>query len=383
MKKYAVLLFVGFLVSCKSVPDIPVVADVEELNRQIKNAPHDITAIHKQIIKTQHSLKKQVTDVEQLLSALKAIVDHQWGKENSQQPSRKKYVKYSNDYQARAIIDFENNRVEVETIAQEEPKTLLVKAITTTLLTSSDPNKTDIFSSKTPELGDEPFLYKQVLDHDGVAIRYRWRANRFSEYLVKNQLTKKNSYGHVIHSVSFPLVDNNEHLRKEKFSQYVLTAAKKYRVSAALIYAVIETESSFNPYAVSSANAYGLMQVIPATAGKDVYQRVKKRAGQPSKAMLFKPQYNIDIGSAYLSILRDDYLSKITKAQSKHFAIISSYNGGAGNVLRIFNQNRDIAFRQINSLSASTFYEILITKHPKQESRRYLQKVTAAEKKYQ
>nr|MDC2856044.1 transglycosylase SLT domain-containing protein [Ningiella sp. W23] len=45
----------------------------------------------------------------------------------------------------------------------------------------------------------------------------------------------------------------------------------------------METESSFNPHAVSSSNAYGLMQVIPATAGRDVYQKIKKYPGNQPK----------------------------------------------------------------------------------------------------
>ncbi|MCK8104803.1 murein transglycosylase domain-containing protein [Pseudoalteromonas sp. 2CM36K] len=53
-----------------------------------------------------------------------------------------KYVKYSNDYQARAIIDFEQGTVKVETIALKNTISLLQQAIVMTLLTSSDPDKT-------------------------------------------------------------------------------------------------------------------------------------------------------------------------------------------------------------------------------------------------
>lgn len=380
---FVVACFFLLIGGCKTLDELPAVVDLRELGEQMKNSPEDVKKIHQQVKKTQRSLKKQVGSARQLFSVLHKAVERKWGKKNTERASNKKYVKYSNDYKARTIIDFEKSRVEVETIASQDTRALLIKAITTTLLTSSDPNKTDIFSSADPILGDEPFLYKQVLDQDNLPIRYLWRANRFSEYLVNNKLVKDKRDGHIIYSVQFDLVENNAHLRKIQFSDYVLAASKKYNIPASLIYGVIETESSFNPYAVSSANAYGLMQVIPATAGRDVYQRIKKVSGQPSKNTLFNPQYNIDIGSAYLSILRDNYLHKITTLDNRHYAIISSYNGGAGNVLRIFSQDRDQAFRQINSLSASMFYQILTTKHPKLESRNYLKKVTKAEMKYQ
>ncbi|MFT4930050.1 MAG: membrane-bound lytic murein transglycosylase C, partial [Phenylobacterium sp.] len=148
-------------------------------------------------------------------------------------------------------------------------------------------------------------------------------------------------------------------------------------------YAIIETESSFNPFAVSSANAYGLMQVVPSTAGKDVYQRIHKKPGMPSKQVLFTPKDNIDIGTAYLHILQNNYLNKINNQQSRHFAMISAYNGGAGNVFKTFSPNRSEAPKVINKLPASGVYHQLTKQHPRAESRRYLEKVTKAEKNYQ
>ncbi len=383
MKPYIVLIVLVLIVGCKSTQHIQSVADVKQLTKQVTEKPHDIAAIHKQVIKTEKSITADMQSVDLLFETLRRIIDQEWGQENSEFPERKKYVKYSNNYQARAIVDFEKGNVVVETIAKKDIETLLSKAIATTLLTSSDPRKTDIFSSKAPELGDEPFLYKQVLDQDRKPIRYSWRANRFAQHLVNQGINQRSQSGRSIHSVTFPLVDNNVHLRKQKYSDYVLASSKRYQVPPALIYGIIETESSFNPYAISSANAYGLMQIVPATAGKDVYQKIKKKSGQPSKTTLFDPQQNIDIGTAYLNILKNNYLNKIQINQSQHFAMISAYNGGAGNVLRIFDRDRDRAFIEINSLNASKLYQILTTKHPSLESRNYLKKVTKAEQKYQ
>lgn len=371
------------MTGCKSTSDIQSITDIKKLAKKVTENPHDITAIHKQVIKTEKSITADIQSVDKLLETLRQIINKEWGQENGQFPERKKYVKYSNNYQARAIVDFEKGHVIVETIAKKDISNLLSQAITTTLLTSSDPRKTDIFSSKAPELGDEPFLYQQVLDRDNKAIRYSWRANRFAEYLVSHKLEKRNEHGKTIHAVTFPLVDNNIHLRKEKFSEYVIASSRRYQIPASLIYGVIETESSFNPYAVSHANAYGLMQVVAATAGKDVYQRVKKISGQPSKATLFDPQKNIDIGTAYLHLLQQTYLSGVKNNLSQHYAMISAYNGGTGNVLKSFHTNRKTAIKVINEHQPSNVYYVLTRKHPRAESRRYLQKVTKAEKSYQ
>jgi soluble lytic murein transglycosylase-like protein len=52
----------------------------------------------------------------------------------------------------------------------------------------------------------------------------------------------------------------------------VRQASRKYGVDESLILAIMQTESSFNPYAVSRSDALGLMQVVQHSAGKDVFR---------------------------------------------------------------------------------------------------------------
>ena len=294
-------------------------------------------------------------------------------------------MKYTNNYKARAIVDFEKGRILIETLADSTPnKTLsnLQNAIVTTLLTSADPNKTDIFSSDEPKISGKPYLYQQVLDQDKKPIQYSWRANRFSQYLTEFKLQKYTKNRKQIYAVSINMVEQHQHLREQKYSQHVLASARRYQISPQLIYGIIATESSFNPFAVSSANAYGLMQVVPSTAGADVYQRIKNKNGAPSKQQLFDPAFNIDIGAAYLHILNNNYLKDVTNASSRHYSIISAYNGGSGNVLKTFHRNRKTAMKVLNTKSPKEVYYLLTKKHPKAESRRYLEKVIKAEKNY-
>ncbi|WP_369922522.1 murein transglycosylase domain-containing protein [Marinomonas polaris] len=361
------------------------VDSVKQLSKQIKEADDldDVKTIAKQAKVTRDLVRADIKAIQALYAKLDQKVNKKWGKGNSELPEKKKYVKYTNDYQARTIVDFEKGTVRVETLTTNSPLDTLKQAVTTTLLTTADPTKTDIFSSDAPDTEGVPFLYPQVMDHDGKLVQYRWRAERYSNYLVSNKLKKSSSNGKTVYAVEFNLVAQHEHLRQEKYSQYVIAAAKRYNLSPALIYGIIETESSFNPYAVSPANAYGLMQVVPATAGRDVYNLVKKKSGEPSKEVLFSPENNIDIGSAYLHILQTRYLVKVSNKVSQEYSMISAYNGGTGNVLKTFDKDRTRAMNKINQTSTSNVYKKLRYDHPRTESQNYLEKVTKAKKNYE
>lgn len=374
------------LSGCESIPLSFDSADsVKQLSKQIKEADDidDVKAIGKQAKITRDAIRADIKAIKALYAELDQKVNKKWGKGNSELPEKKKYVKYTNDYQARTIVDFEKGTVRVETLTASSPLDTLKQAVSTTLLTTADPTKTDIFSSDAPDTEGVPFLYPQVMDHDGVLVKYRWRAERYADYLVTNKLKKSRSNGKTVYAVEFNLVAQHEHLRQEKYSDYVIAAAKRYNLSPALIYGIIETESSFNPYAVSPANAYGLMQVVPATAGRDVYNLVKKKPGEPSKEVLFTPENNIDIGSAYLYILQTRYLKKVVNKTSQEYSMISAYNGGTGNVLKAFDPDRTRAMNKINQTSTSNVYKKLRYDHPRAESRMYLEKVTKAKKNYE
>lgn len=329
-----------------------------------------------------NSLARDLKRGDQFLQGFLQDVIKVWGEDNSAQPSAKTHVKYRDHYETRSIIDFSKGLVRVETL--DRPR--LKDAIVFTLLSPQDPSSRAILTDAPIDLKGEPFLYQQVRDHDGAFIRWQWRAQRYADHLIKTSLTRqtiRNQSGQDRqgYAVEFPLVQQHQASRQNKFAPLVQRYAKQYRLDPALVYAIIETESSFNPYAVSWVPAYGLMQIVPKTAGRDAFKEIHGRSGTPSRDYLFNVDNNIRMGCAYLHILQTRYLSSVRDPLSRHYCVIAAYNGGAGNVLRSFHRSRHTAFQRINQKSPQAVYTQLRQNMPK-ESQAYLKKVTQAQKKY-
>lgn len=115
-----------------------------------------------------------------------------------------------------------------------------------------------------------------------------------------------------------------------KYKEYVEKYSRKYDLDKYLVYAVIRTESKFDQYAVSSAGAYGLMQLQEETAS-DCARKLKMKVALPDD--LYDPDINIHLGTYYLSWLLKRYDGNIDLA-------IAAYNGGIGNVDSWLNDNR-------------------------------------------
>lgn len=304
-----------------------------------------------------------------------------WG-EDFIAPSSQSYVKYLDDYASRAQVDFNLGKVRVETLKGEDYLGVLKHAIVSTLLTPTDPNQIDIYTAQEVGLTGTPFLLGKVLDHEGKSIAYEWRANRYAQYLLDHQLKTGWLNGKRRYWVDMPFVKKFKQLAARQYLPYVTHSAKRYQLDRALVFAVMETESSFNPFAVSHANAYGLMQIMPNTAGRDYFQRLKKKDIRPSRNYLFNAKNNIEVGSGYLSILRDVYLRGIRNKTAQEYCMIAAYNGGAGQLLKSFHPNRKKAISKINQLTPEEVYRFITTRHPKHESRNYLKKVVKFKKKY-
>jgi soluble lytic murein transglycosylase-like protein len=99
---------------------------------------------------------------------------------------------------------------------------------------------------------------------------------------------------------------------RAQFDRMIELAARTHDVDPLLVHSVVKAESNYNPYAVSSKGAEGLMQLMPGTA---------RMLGVENS---FDPNQNIEAGVKYLkylkSVYKDDRLA------------LAAYNAGPGTV---------------------------------------------------
>jgi len=108
-----------------------------------------------------------------------------------------------------------------------------------------------------------------------------------------------------------------------KYQNLVQQSARANGVIPAWVYGIMRRESAFDPVITSSANARGLMQVLPATA-----KGVAKSLGIRHRTSdLFIPEKNANIGAAYLSQMLKRFKGNYAKATA-------SYNAGPHRIPR-------------------------------------------------
>lgn len=306
-------------------------------------------------------------------------IDQIWGVNELLVASRKDYVKYTDKYYTRSHISFEDGQITIETLSDQNR---LRNAIIHTLLMGTDATGIDLFASGDVPISNSPFLTGQVVDQYGREVINIAVANDFATYLLQNKTkTRRLKNGQTVTYVNIPMIANHIEVRARRYLPMVRQASRQYGIDPSLILGIMEVESAFNPYAVSYANAIGLMQIVPRTAGRDIFAR-KGYGGQPNREYLYNPSQNIDAGTHYLTILRDEYLEGITNPTAKRYAMISAYNSGAGAVLRVFDSDKWEAMERINNLSPDVIFRILTTAHPSAQARNYLLKVNKAQQKY-
>ena len=120
------------------------------------------------------------------------------------------------------------------------------------------------------------------------------------------------------------LAENRIYLSRsnvESLASNVDKVSRKFGVDSDMIYAVIQTESAFDPMAMSDSGAMGLMQLLPSTA-REVAAQLNIR--WTDEKILWDPMTNLEMGTFYLSTL-------LTRFDNVEVAL-AAYNQGPNRI---------------------------------------------------
>jgi membrane-bound lytic murein transglycosylase C len=309
---------------------------------------------------------------------------------NPELTTKRKLVSYSQDKKSKTSIDFQNDKLRIEVIAnskqeaKQKMQVALAKAVTidTKTLIKNDPLEKKLSKIPTPrdvqnsKVDANPILtnvvFKKPPTKKSVYVYVQKNVKEKKIQEKKSIVKNKNLY-----TLNVDLPKNTAYRRSTLYYDDVHNNAIKQQIPLELIFAVIHSESSYNPMARSHIPAYGLMQIVPKTAGIDSYFYLYKRKKIVSSHYLYNSKNNIKMGSAYLHILYYSYLRGIKDPTSRLYCTIAAYNTGAGNVAWAFVHKRDTkkAAKVINTMTPKEVYNHLLNHLKYDEPKHYLVKV--------
>ena len=337
-------------------------------------------------------MAKMQKEYEEYVKAEKEAYDHFvktgeliWGKGNVKESTPKDWVEYSNDGKTRSTVDFEKGEATIE-IIQEKGKEVDKKEIEKNLkFLLTNKGKTKDYDSeveKAVPLQETPVLENQVKTPSGEVVTDKNLDKDVKEIAEKVKPEVKTIKGEdnverEVVTIKLDLAPDHIKTRAEQYKNEIQKYCQKWDVDPALAYAIMQTESSFNPKAKSYVPAYGLMQIVPTTAGADCAQSLKKPFSAPTGNYLYEPENNIEMGVHYLYLLKKRYFTKVENKDSQNLCIIASYNTGAGNLSRALRGDTKIgkAIPQINEMTYDQLFKYL-EKKLLPETQNYIRKVT-------
>ena len=360
----------------------------------------------------------------------KNAVEKKW--DTYKESTSKSYVTYSKDLSSRTIVDFEKGEVTIEVIVDEEDpkydsyeskydldidkqlanrykikknllsiKTRLLNIITMFVLQSDDDTNNDGSGSSSfakqlskllKEKGDDgqPILKDQLVDAGGKAVEGVGNTLSAAKDLISDKTKKvrmhfaKDGKKRTIISIKIPLSDDHMEKRRQRYKELIEIEARRFNIPTEIALAIAETESAFNPKAKSHVPAYGLMQLVPKTGARDAYQWIYKKDKFITGRYLYKPRNNVELGCAYLSMIRHHYFSDISDDERAYLCAIPAYNTGVGNVSKALIDKKNIreAAKKANKMNRDELYNKLYSDLSSKEAKNYLKKVWTRKENY-
>jgi membrane-bound lytic murein transglycosylase C len=329
-----------------------------------------------------------------------------WGNSNNVTPQANNWVSFHGDLGHRSVVDFEQGIINVEiaiptqqNVSADEARRQLEATIIKTLNQGADHRSMIEIAKQPVAISSGPAILNNLIgDAQGNTVNqqnYSDLAAQDAASATSTKIRGNDGVDRIVYHTQLKMVPDHIRKRAVVFQSDVNAQSQRQNLPPALVFAVMETESYFNPVAKSSAPAFGLMQLVPTSGAREAYRYVYNQDKVVSDTYLYDPKNNIELGSAYLNRLYYVQLSGIENPQSRMWASIAAYNTGPSNVLRAFagkyyktqhgsyDKWRQLAYNKINGLTPDQMYDHLRGNLPYPETREYVKKVGERIGKYQ
>lgn len=271
------------------------------------------------------------------------------------------WVNYDETRTSRSIVDFKKQEITIDIVTKSNDIDKSISKIN---------DKLDLVLSE--KLNGEKVVSDVLTDEEERDLKSKIKADN---------LKKQNDSGFIRYSIKLKLPSDYIIRKAKKYSDIITKYSNHYNLDKSLVYSLTHSESSFNPIAESSV-AFGLMQIVPSSAGLDVTKFLYGKEEMVTKDFLLDPENNILFGTTYLYLLETKYLKRIKNNVSRSYCMIAAYNTGPTNLLNSFHKDKEKAFLKANGFSPAYLKNYLLENLPYDETKTYLSRVSHRIPKY-
>ena len=337
-------------------------------------------------------------------------IERKW--DRARRSNEKEWVDYSPAYEARSTVDFEKGVIEITVLvpigetgsSQADPAAVLLamKDIQAeagaagspklAAVSAADPASVMIARAAMPAAwakivqqfeqvfskearAGRPVLANQVVAKSGTPVAPQAAKSFVESEVIPNAVVEdkpmqaQDGVTRAQVTAKVPLAPDHLQKRAQLYQDDVAAHAKRHGLDPRLLFAIIHTESYFNPLAQTPAPAYGLMLLVPRGPARDAYNYLYKNDIVLDDNYLQDPARNVELGAAYLHLLRRQLVPNMEEGDKKNFLVACAYTWG-------MDRTRDQILKQarVQDLTSTQVFTLLTQKTP-ESTRAYLNRV--------
>jgi membrane-bound lytic murein transglycosylase C len=402
-----------------SMPSPAIAGDpMEEINKRFQQRKETGDAalldVQQQYHAQRAAMEMQWKQREQAIAdrwqQVKREAEKKW--DQARQSNHKEWVDYSPSYEARSTVDFEHGVIAITVLvpigeagsSQADPAAVLLAmkdaqaeagaagASRVAAASAADPASVMIARAALPAAwmkivqqfeqvfskearAGRPVLANQVVAKSGAPVAPQAAKSFVESEVIPNAVVEdkpmqaQDGVTRAQVTVKVPLAPDHLQQRAQLYRDDVAVHAKRHGLDPRLLFAIIHTESYFNPLAQTPAPAYGLMLLVPRGPARDAYNYLYKNDIVLDDGYLQDPAHNVELGAAYLHLLRRQLVPNMEDGEKTNYLVACAYTWGV-------DKTRDQILKQarVQDLTSTQVFTLVSQKTP-ESTRAYLNRV--------